>query len=93
MGLHVGEIVSLLIPLLSFLPQALSLIYNSAHFLLVTLALVFYFYAYPLSPLQNLTLERLRKYSVLICGSWLTIVLTGEIEAIFTDVYSMDYSF
>lgn len=79
MGLHVGEITTLLIPLLSFIPQILSLVYNYTHFLLVTLMLGYYFYAYPLSPLHNTKLERLRKYSVLVCGSWLTIVLAGEI--------------
>jgi hypothetical protein len=40
-----------------------------------------------MSPLHNNYIEELRKYSVLVVGSWLTIIMAGEIENIVKDVY------
>lgn len=85
MGLHIGEIIAIGLPILSFLDQGL--IYNNSSFVLILFLVLFYFYFYPMSPLKNYYIEELRKYTVLVVGSWITIILGGELENIVKDVY------
>lgn len=75
MGLSFGEIIAISLPLISFFDGGF--IYLNSHFILIAFLLGFYFYAYPMSPLGNKTLEGVRKYSVLASGSWLTIIIAG----------------
>ena len=75
MGLRIGEIVAISLPLVTFFDEGL--IYNNSNFLLILFLVVFYFYCYPMSPLQNYYIEELRKYSVLVVGGWLTIIIAG----------------
>ena len=85
MGLRIGEIIAIGLPILSFLDEGL--IYNNSNFLLILFLVLFYFYFYPMSPLKNYFIEELRKYSVLVVGSWITIIVGGELENIVKEVY------
>ncbi len=75
MGLSFGEIIVVSLPIISFFDGGFT--YLNSHFILIAFLLAFYFYVYPMSPLQTKPLEALRKYSVLITGSWLTIIIAG----------------
>ncbi len=77
MGLSIGEIMALGLPLLSFFDGRF--VYNNSHFLIIVFLIVFYFYAYPMDPCLNQHIEMLRKYSLLVSGSWLTIAIAGEV--------------
>lgn len=86
MGLRPGELIAIALPLLSFFDQ--NFIYDNSHFLLIVILIAFYFYFYPMSPLKNYYIEELRKYAVLVCGSWLTIIIAGELQVILNEVYT-----
>lgn len=75
MGLSIGEIIAISLPLISFFDGGF--VYLNSHFLIIVFLLAFYFYAYPMNPLRNKSIEELRKYSVLVSGSWLTIIIVG----------------
>lgn len=91
MGLRVGEILAISLPIVSFFDQAF--IYNNSNFILILFLVTFYFYVYPMSPLQNYYIEELRKYTVLVVGSWLTVIIAGELDNVVKDVYAFEYHF
>lgn len=75
MGLSIGEIIAISLPLISFFDGGF--VYLNSHFLIIAFLLAFYFYVYPMNPLRNKSIEELRRYSVLVSGSWLTIIIAG----------------
>jgi hypothetical protein len=87
MGLGIGEIIGILLPVVSFIDG--DFISENTPFLMIIFLLVFYFYSYPLTPLHNPRIESLRKYLLLISGAWLTVLLITELKIIVIDVYKL----
>lgn len=86
----IDEWILLCLPVLSFWDE--KLVYTQTPFLLGALVLFLMYFVFTHEPYENVLGEKVRRMTGLLCCSWLTLILIGELAHIITDIYTLSYS-